>query len=165
VSAPCVQRDRLTSPRTDSSNHKHGVENHIKRERKVDRHTGSLQKLNTLADQILTTEQLHSEGHHDNLSPSSINTPETVDVACAECRLNLEFGGMFHHGDRIGAVGIAYKSGISQSSNRLLSLFQSTFADEPPRRRRGKPDNREKRRDPHPLDDKGDSPCPVGGDG
>jgi hypothetical protein len=124
-----------------------------------------LQELNTLTDQILTAEQLHSESHHDNLGSSSIDAPEAVNVACAKSRLDFEFGSMFHHGDRVGAIGLADKFGIRQSSNSMLSFFEATLADEPPRRRRSEPNNSEKRRNPHPLDDEGDSPCPVGGDG
>jgi hypothetical protein len=117
-----------------------------------------LEELNTLTDQILTTEQLHGKGHHDNLGPSTIDTSETIDVAGTECSLDFELGSMFHHGDSVVAVGLAHEFGIRQSLNGLFRLFQAALSYEPPWGGRSEPHDSEKRRDPDPLNNKGDSP-------
>ena len=123
---------RLTTPGEEGSNDKHRVQNHVEREREIGRNTGGLKELNTLTDQILTTEQLHSKSHHDDLGPSPIDTSEAVDVAGTKGGLDLEFSSMFHHGDSVVAIVFADKVGIRQSLNGILGIFHSTLSNQPP---------------------------------
>jgi hypothetical protein len=68
---------------------------------------------------------------------------------------------MLHHGNSVVTFGVANDFWVGQSSNCSFGIFESSFSDKPPWRRRTEVDDSKERRDPNPLNDKGDSPGPV----
>jgi hypothetical protein len=133
-------------------NETHAVETHVDAKRSLGIDPGPLQELNSLTNQVLTTQKLtvvktHKmtistypvstsvsrdlpcEHHHGNLRPPPVNPPEAVDITRSCSGLLLHLGRVDHHGHRLFHLQLRVVFGVGETGDGTFSVLVTALTD------------------------------------
>ncbi|KAJ8108978.1 hypothetical protein OPT61_g7795 [Boeremia exigua] len=123
--------------------------------------SGLLQEVRRVSGEGVAAQVLDSPGHADNLSAAQINALEAVHVGGALGNLLFQSSGVHHHGNCLFGIKVRLAVQASESEERLLRVFETALADEPPWALGCQKDADHERHRPHPLQSVGDAVRPL----
>lgn len=115
------------------------------------RESGLLEEVGRVAREGVAAEVLDGPCHADDFGAAQVGSLEAVPVRGTLCDLFFERGCVHHHGNSFVGVEVGLAVETGEAEERLLGVFETAFADQPPGRFGGEEDTDYERDRPHPL--------------